>query len=200
MQLSDQLITALYVLTGVLIFVFIFFYSRYNKFVKLRNRVNTDYSDIEVQLGRRGSLIQNLADLVREYAKHENKTFTRVAEARSMLENAENPNEKAQADNMLTETLRSLFMVSEAYPELKATTNYQNLRTDLLETENVIAAYREEYNMSVEEYNNAIQTFPNLVAATVFGYEARQLFESSGSFKIEEPQVSKEKQAKKNEK
>lgn len=176
------LFQSLLVVSGVLIFALLYLLTTFNHLIKLRNRVKTDFSDIDIQLRRRASLIQNLVDMVREYTKHENHTFKDVAAARSALDNSKTTHQTAQANNMLTETLRSLLMVTEDYPELKATENYQQLRQDLLQTENGIAQYREEYNQTVEKYNNTIQTFPNLLVAGLFGFEPSDLFqESEGS-------------------
>lgn len=168
-------------LTIILALVFLFLLVTYNKLIRLRNRVRTDYSDIDVQLKRRSSLIQNLVDMVREYAKHENDTFKGVAAARSALDNSTTTHETARAENMLTESLRSLFMVTEAYPELKADRNYQQLRDDLAGTENRIAIYREEYNKTAEVYNNEVETFPNMLVAGLFAFETAELFQPSST-------------------
>lgn len=162
----------------ILIFLLLYLLGTFNKLIKLRNRVKTDFSDIDIQLRRRASLIQNLVDMVREYTKHESKTFKEVAAARSALDNSRTAQDTAKASNMLTESLRSLLMVTEDYPELKASEGYQQLRTDLLQTENSIADYREEYNKTVENYNNSIQTFPSLLVAGLFGFENADLFQA----------------------
>ncbi|MFH1749647.1 MAG: LemA family protein [bacterium] len=153
----------------------------YNHLVKLRNRVKTDYSDIDIQLHKRSSLIQNVVDLVREYAKHENSTFKEVAAARSALNTSKNAQETADADNILTQTLRSLMMVTEDYPELKASENFQQVRSDLLRTEDEIAHYRETYNATAERYNNQIQLFPNMLVAGLLSFEEAVLFKPSSS-------------------
>jgi len=165
------------ILSASLAVILVFLLASFNKFVRLRNRVKTDFSDIEIQLRRRASLIQNLVDLIREYATHEKNTFSDVTKARSALDNSKTTHETAQASNMLTETLRSLMMVTEAYPELKASDNYKQTHKDLLETENLVAQYRETYNKSVEFFNNTIQTFPNLLIAGLFGFESEELFQ-----------------------
>ena len=177
----------LIVLTVILALVFLFVLQTYNMLIKLRNRVKTDFSDIDVQLKRRSSLIQNLMDMVREYASHENDTFKGVAAARSALDNSTSAHETAQAENMLTQSLRSLFMVTEAYPELKADKNFQQLRDDLAGTENRIAIYREEYNKTVEQFNNAVETFPNMLIAGLFAFQAAELFQptSTADFVVE---------------
>lgn len=171
------LFQSLLLISGILVVVLLYLLATFNHLIRLRNRVRTDFSDIDIQLRRRASLIQNLVDMVREYTKHESDTFKDVAEARSALDNSKTTQQTAQANNMLTETLRSLIMVTEAYPELKATENYQQLRQDLVQTENDIAKYREEYNQTVERFNTSIQTFPNLLVAGMFGFESSDLFQ-----------------------
>lgn len=164
------------VVSGVLAVLFLYVWATYNAIIKKRNQVKTDFSDIDVQLKRKGSLIQNLVELVKEYAKHEKETFQGVAQARSALDTSKSTHDTAKAENMLTQTLRSLFMVVEQYPKLVASENYKQLRDDLNETENLIASYREEYNRSVQDFNNFIQTFPNLLVATSFGFHEEELF------------------------
>lgn len=175
------LFQSLLIISGVLIFALLYLLTTFNHLIRLRNRVRADFSDINIQLRRRASLIQNLVDMVREYTKHESKTFKEVAEARSALDNSRTAHQTAQANNMLTETLRSLLMVTEDYPELKATENYQQLRQDLVQTENDVANYREEYNETVEIYNNSIEVFPNLLVAGLFGFESSEYFQEGES-------------------
>lgn len=180
-----QILTLLSLTLVVLLFYML---VMYNALIKLRNRVKTVFSDIDIQLRRRAALLQNLVDLVREYTTHEGKTFTNVAKARSAVDNSRGAHESAEADNFLTETLRSLMMVTEAYPELKANENFKELRRDLLDAENNIADTRESYNRGVENYNNTIQVFPNLLVAAIFGFEAEELFQPSA---IDEPKLKK---------
>lgn len=148
----------------------------YNSLIRNRNRVRTKFSDIQVQLHRRASLIQNLVDMVREYSQHENQTFIQVAAARNAVISSKTPSDSAHADNMLTSTLRSLFMVTEAYPKLLASENFQLLRIDIKETENTIAGYREQFNSIVESYNNTVQTFPTVFFAPFLGFHPEGLF------------------------
>lgn len=169
--------TPLWIGSVLLIIILLFLWSRYNSFVTGRNKVKTDFADIDVQLKRRASLIDNLVTIVREYAKHEEETFTKVAKARSAIENAQGPKEEAEGNNMLTSTLKSIMAISEAYPELKASENYQKLSDELEQTENSIATYRETYNQTVLNYNTMLQTFPNLLAASIFGFKEEELFE-----------------------
>lgn len=174
-----------WILAGLLAFILLFLWSKYNGFIAARNKVKTDFADIDVQLRRRASLIENLVEVVREYAKHEKTTFSDVAKARAALENPHGPKDSAKADNLLTSTLKTLFAVSEAYPELRASENYQSLRGDIKETEDRIAQYREQYNQTVLDYNTTIQTFPNLLVANLFGFQEEELFETDAEGKQE---------------
>lgn len=175
----------LWILAGITAFILLFLWAKYNGFITARNKVKTDFADIDVQLRRRASLIDNLAAIVREYAKHEKSTFSDVARARAALDKPHSPKESAQADNMLTSALKSLFAVSEDYPDLMASKNYQDLRVDIKETENLVAQYREEYNQTVLDFNTMVQTFPNLLAANLFGFEQEELFEATEEGKAE---------------
>lgn len=175
----------LWILAGITAFVLLFLWGTYNAFISQRNKVKTDFADIDVQLRRRASLIENLAAIVREYAKHEKTTFSDVAKARAALEKPHSPKQSAQADNMLTSALKSLFAVSEDYPDLVASKNYQDLRIDIKETENFVAQYREEYNQTVLNFNTMVQTFPNLLVAKLFGFEQEELFETTEEGKAE---------------
>lgn len=167
----------LWALTGVAGFILLWLWAMYNSFIVERNKVKTDYADIDVQLKRRASLIENLAAIVREYAKHEKGTFEEVTKARSAIQSAKSPKESAAADNFLTSTLKSLFAVSEAYPKLQASENYTRLNQQIEETENQIAIYRETYNQTVLNYNTMLQVFPNLLAAKLFSFHEEELFE-----------------------
>lgn len=176
--MSDKY-TILSASSAIFAFLILYIWSSYNRLIKLRLQVKTDYSDIDIQLKRRLSLIDNLVGMVKAYAKHEKETFTDVAKARSAVEQTEGVQDKAQASDALSRTLKSLFMVVEAYPQLKASENYKTLRDDLLETENLIAGYREDYNRSVQDYNTAIQMFPALLVASLFGFGEEEFFKSS---------------------
>lgn len=168
---------AFWIVAGLLFVILIFLWSTYNGFIKARNQVKTDFADIDVQLKRRASLIENLASVVKGYAKHEKDTFVDVAKARSAVEKAESPSQSAKGNNMLTSTLKSLFAVAESYPSLRASDNFKELQDQLEETENAIAQYRETYNQTVLNYNTKIQTFPNLLAAGLFGFAQEELFQ-----------------------
>ncbi len=175
----------IWILAVIVVFILLFLWAKYNGFIVARNKVKTDFADIDVQLKRRASLIENLVEVVREYAKHEKGTFTNVAKARAALESSHGPKESARADNMLSQTLKTLFAVSEAYPNLRASENFQSLRGDLKETEDRIAQYREQFNQTVLDYNTIIQTFPNLLVARLFGFGEEELFETDSAGKAE---------------
>lgn len=166
------------VLAVVFGLVLLWIWGLYNKLVIKRNEVKTDLSDIDIQLKRKADLAQRLVDMVREYAKHENETFTKVAEARSAVNTAKSAKETAKAENLLTDTLRSLMVVVESHPKLVASENFHGLRDDLKEIEDRIALYREQYNETTQSYNNAVMIFPNLMVAKFLGFEEAQLFEA----------------------
>ena len=162
----------------------------YNRIIVLRNRVDNAWAQIDVQLKRRYDLIPNLMETVKGYASHESETFQKVTEARNMAINAEGPAAQAQAENMLSSTLKSLFAVAEAYPELKANENFMNLQEELTDTESKIAYARQFYNDSTMSYNTGIQTFPQNVFAGMFGFSAREYFEIDDAEVREAPKVS----------
>ncbi len=149
----------------------------YNGLVRRRNQVKEAWSDIDVQLKRRYNLIPNLVEAVKGYAGHERGTFESVTKARAEAIGAQTPGEHARAENMLSSTLKSLFAVAEAYPDLKANANFLELQRELSDTENKIQAARRFYNSNVRDYNTAIQQVPkNLVAAT-FKFGEEEFFE-----------------------
>lgn len=176
-----SLFNVLLIIFIIFVLILLFLWAKYNSFIKVRNQVKTDFADIDVQIKRRASLIENLVEVVKGYAKHEKSTFENVAKARSQLEKASNPHESAQGDNLLTQAAHSLFAISERYPDLKASDNFQRLQQDLKETENLIASYREEYNKSVLTYNTTIQIFPNLLVSNLFGFKEEELFQPEPS-------------------
>lgn len=160
----------------VAVFILLFLWHSYNSFIRQRNQVKNSFADVDVQLKRRASLIENLVALVREYATHENKTFENVAKARSAVQAPYGPKDLNKIDNMLTQSLKSLIAVAEAYPKLQASENYQRLQDQLRETEDIIATHREDYNQSVLKFNTMVQTFPNLLVAGLFGFSEEELF------------------------
>lgn len=149
----------------------------YNRLVTLRNRIDNAWSQIEVQLKRRADLIPNLVETVKGYASHEREVFEKVTQARSAVLNAKTPKDFAQAEGELTAALKTLFAIAEAYPELKANLNFQELQKQLEETENRIAYTRQFYNDTVLMYNNAIETFPGVLFARLFNFTRREFFE-----------------------
>ncbi|MBI4091568.1 LemA family protein [candidate division WWE3 bacterium] len=164
---------------GILVLIAAFLVSTYNSFVSLRNSVKESWSGIDVQLKRRAALIQNLVETVKGYASHEKEVFENVTRARSALMSAKTPSEAAQADNMLSAALKSLFAVAEAYPNLRASENFTQLQTELATTEDKIAYSRQFYNANVLSYNNKIALFPNSFLANVFGFKAEEFFKAS---------------------
>ncbi len=153
----------------------------YNGLVKSRNRIDNAWSQIDVQLKRRHDLIPNLVETVKGYASHERATLEAVTNARANAISAGNrgPGEQAQAENMLTGALKSLFAVSEAYPDLKANQNFLNLQEELTSTEDRIAYARQFYNDAVLNYNNKIQAVPTVVLANTFNFERREFFDAA---------------------
>ena len=150
----------------------------YNGLISRRNRVDNAWSQIDVQLKRRHDLIPNLVETVKGYAAHERQTLEAVTQARNMAVSAEGPHDQAEAENVLTGALKSLFAVSEAYPDLKANQNFLNLQEELTSTEDRIAYARQFYNDSVLSYNTKIQQFPSVVIANSFNFEEREFFDA----------------------
>ena len=151
----------------------------YNNLVKLRNMVDNAWAQIDVQLQRRLDLIPNLVETVKGYASHERGTLDEVTEARAAVANAGTPAGKMEADNMLTGALKSLFAVAEAYPDLKANVNFQQLQAELSSTEDKISYMRQSYNDTVMKYNTAIQTFPAVLFAGMMGFSQRESFDAA---------------------
>jgi LemA protein len=170
-------IIAIIVVVVLVVLAFILV-GMYNGLVKARLRVREAYSGIDVQLKRRLSLIPNLVETVKGYAAHERETLENVTRARAALQSAGSPGEAAQANNFLTQTLRSLFAVSEAYPDLKANQNFLELQRELADTEEKIAYARQFYNSNVLSYNEKTSTFPTVILANSFGFQPEQFFEA----------------------
>ena len=179
----------LIVLLAIVLVVFLLVVALYNRLVRYRNRVDNAWAQIEVQLKRRWDLIPNLVESVKGYAAHERGTFEEVTAARTRAQQASGVAEQAQAENMLTAAIGRLFAVAEAYPELRASENFQQLQTQLEETESKIAVSRQIYNDSVLTYNNSIQTFPGVVFAGPFGFTTREFFEVAEEAQREPPRV-----------
>ena len=167
------------VFLGLIAAIAFWFIGMYNRLVALRNRIENAWSQIDVQLKRRIDLIPNLIETVKGYAAHEKETFERVIQARSAMVNAgSNVTAQAQADNMMTGALKSLFAVAEAYPELKANQNFMMLQEELSGTEGKIAYSRQFYNDTVLQYDNAIEMFPTNILAGMFSFQPKPYFEA----------------------
>lgn len=171
-------VTAIAVIVlGLTLVLAIWIIMVYNRLITLRNRVDEAWSDIDVQLKRRHNLIPNLVETVKGYAAHEKETLENVTKARNMAMSAENKHELAEAENMLSDTLKSLFAVAENYPDLKASQNFLQLQDELKDTEDKIQAARRFYNANVRDFNTKIQVFPNNIIAGQLNFEKREFFE-----------------------
>ncbi len=168
----------LYLFVGVLLVILIFVWSLYNGLITARVRIREAWSGIDVQLKRRSSLIPNLMETVKGYAKHEKGVFENVTKARSAMLGAKNPKEAATADNQLTGALKTLFAVAEAYPKLNASDNFKELQEELSDTETKIAASRQFYNANVLDYNTKIKVFPNVILAGMLSFKEEEFFEA----------------------
>ena len=164
--------------------------SLYNGLVKSRNRVNEAWSGIDVQLKRRHDLIPNLVEAVKGYAAHERGVFEAVTAARAAAMGAQTPAQSAKAEGVLGATLGRLFAVAEAYPELKASENFQQLQAELTNTEDQISSSRRIYNSAVNEYNTKVQTVPGTFIAGPFGFAKREFFELDSETDREVPKVA----------
>jgi len=162
----------------------------YNKLVRLRNRTENAWAQVDVQLRRRYDLIPNLVETVKGYAAHEQQTFEEVTRARTAAQQAQGVEQQASAENALTAAIGRLFAVAEAYPQLRATENFQKLQDELSDTESKIAVSRQVYNDTVLTYDNAIQSVPTNLLAGVFGFKSKPYFEIDEPAAREAPQVS----------
>ena len=165
------------ILGGVVLVVGLWLISSYNSMVKLRNMVRNSWAQIDVQLKRRFDLVPNLVETVKGYAAHEKEVLEKVTQARSMVQSAQSIEQRQQAENQLTNTLRSLFAVAEAYPQLKANDNFRDLQQQLSELEEKIAFARQFFNDTTMKYNTTIQSFPTNLLAGMFGFQALPYFE-----------------------
>ena len=177
------------VVIAVIVLVLFWMVLIYNRLVSLREQFRNAWSQIDVQLKRRHDLIPNLVETVKGYAGHERETLERVIAARNRAVAATSPAQSIAAENMLTGALRQLFALSEAYPDLKANVNFQQLAEQLTSTENKISFAREGYNESVRGYNEAIQVFPAVMLAGMFGFKSEEFFELDSPADKEVPQV-----------
>jgi len=175
--------TFLWILIGIVVVIAFWLVAVYNGLIKLKNRTDEAWSDIDVQLKRRYDLIPNLISTVKGYAQHEKSLFEKVTQARTAAMGAQGPVDKSQAENMLSGTLKSLFAVSENYPDLKANENFLELQKELSDTENKIQASRRFYNGNVRDFNIKIEVFPNNLVAGMLNFTKRDFFEIEGEEK-----------------
>lgn len=169
--------TVLLIVLGLLALVLVYAVYKYNSFVSQKARMEEAWADIDVQLKRRHDLIPNLMEAVKGYMQHEQETFQQVTEARTKAMNAESVPEQQEAENMLSGALKSLFAVSEDYPQLRASENFQQFQRELADTENKIQAARRFYNANVRDYNTDVDQFPENVIADLFGFTKWEYFE-----------------------
>jgi len=166
-----------YIILGVVVLIIIYFIAIYNNLIAIKNRAENGWASIDTQLQRRFDLIPNLVETVKGYAAHEKDVLENITKARSGMMSAQTVGEKAEADNALTGTLKTLFAVAEAYPDLKANQNFMQLQVDLKGTEDKIAFSRQFYNDTVARLNTEIQKFPQNIIAGIGGFKERQYFE-----------------------
>jgi LemA protein len=177
------------VIVVLVLLVAILLVTLYNRLVRLRNRAENAWAQVDVQLRRRYDLIPNLVETVKGYASHERATFEEVTKARTAAQQAQTVQEQAQAENMLTQAIGRLFAVAEQYPELRATENFQQLQAQLEETEGKIAVSRQVYNDAVLTYDTALETVPTNIVGNMFGFQAREYFEVEEPAAREAPRV-----------
>src|SRR5918999_3372680 len=166
-----------WIVLGVLVVLAFWIFTVYNGLVAMRQRVDQSFADIDVQLKQRHDLVPNLVETVKGYAGHEKGTLESVVKARNAALTAQGPAQVAAAEGQLTSALRGLLALSEAYPDLKANTNFQQLQTELSDIENKLAAARRFFNNAVSEYNASIQAFPAALFAPSFGFREREYFD-----------------------
>lgn len=176
---------ALLLISGIILALIVMVIVIYNKLIRLKNTVKSSWSDIDVQLKKRYDLVPNLVETVKGYAAHEKTVFEKVTQARTMAMRASSPVEKAKAENMLMDTLKSLFALAEAYPELKANVNFMQLQSQLKELEDNIEYARRYYNAVVRDFNILIESFPSNFIASAFSFKQEEFFE------LEAPEVER---------
>ncbi|MGH6769255.1 MAG: LemA family protein [Xanthobacteraceae bacterium] len=169
--------TTTWIVLGVVVVLVVWIVMIYNSLVAMRQRVNQSFADVDVQLKQRHDLVPNLVETVKGYASHERGTLEAVVQARNAAMTAQGPAQMAAAENMLSGALRQLFALSEAYPDLKANQNFQQLQMELSDLENKIAAARRFFNNSVQEYNTGIQQFPAVLLAGPLGFGQKEFFD-----------------------
>ena len=169
-----------WIIVALVVLLAIYALVTYNGLVSMRNRIENAWAQIDVQLKRRYDLIPNLVETVKGYASHERETLEQVIQARNSAMQAGTPHEQAEAENVLSGALKSIFALSEAYPDLKANQNFLNLQEELTSSEDRIAYARQFYNDTVNRYNTKTQTFPTVVLAGMFNFGQREYFEAEG--------------------
>jgi len=179
----------LYIILGIILLILLAFVAMYNSLVRLKNRAQEAWADIEVQLKRRYDLIPNLVNTVKGYAVHEKELLEKVTQARTAALSAQTIAEKAQTENVLTGALKTLFAVSENYPDLKASVNFLELQRELTDTEDKIQAARRFYNANVRDLAIKIESFPSNLIAKIFNFKKMELFELEETAAKEPPQV-----------
>src|SRR6185436_3512692 len=172
--------TTFWIILGLIVVLVLWIIFIYNGLVAMRQRANQAFADIDVQLKQRHDLIPNLVETVKGYASHEKGTLEAVVQARNAALSAQGPAAQGQAENMLSGALRQLFALSESYPDLKASANFQQLQRDLSDVENKLAAARRFFNNAVSEFNAAVQSFPAVLFAGAMGFAQREFFDVGG--------------------
>lgn len=167
----------MYIVLGVIAVLAIWVIAIYNSLIRLKNQTQEAWSDIDVQLKRRYDLIPNLVEAVKGYATHEKSAFEAVTAARAKALGAQSVKEKGEADSMVTEALKSIFAIAEAYPQLRAVESFTKLQDELSDTENKIQAARRFYNGNVRDLNTKIETVPSNIVASMFGFKQQDFFE-----------------------
>lgn len=178
------------IILAIIVIAILWIVASYNGLVTLKNRAKEAWSDIDVQLKRRYDLIPNLVETVKGYAEHEKELFEKVTQARVSAMGAQGAHAKAQAENMLSGTLKSLFAVAESYPDLKASANFLELQRELTDTEDKIQAARRFYNTNVRDLNIKIESFPDNILANAFGFKQMELFEVANEAEREPVKVN----------
>jgi LemA protein len=173
----DLLTIGIILVVVILVVILLVFLSYYNRIIRLENRIDNSWAQIDVQLKRRADLIPNLMETVKGYMKHEKEVLENVTKARSAIMSAKTPQKNIEADNMLTGALKSLFAVAENYPDLKANQNFLSLQDELTHTEDKIAYSRQHYNDSILSYNNTIETFPGVIFAKRMNKKEREMLQ-----------------------
>ena len=184
---NNLIMTTLYIILGILAAVILWAIALYNGFITLRTRADEAWADIDVQLKRRYDLIPNLINTVKGYAANEKETLQKVTDARTAAMGAQTMEEHAKSENMLSDTLKSLFAVSENYPDLKANENFLELQRELSDTENKIQAARRFYNTNVRDLNIKVESFPSNIIAGMFKFAKKEFFELDENSEEKEP-------------